>query len=94
MATECELRDTAEKLYTVADEATKDLEQMHEKVDRKKIVESANEKTLGAFSKSQSKHHSKLENMLDGHIQEQTDLCYETRADIGKFVLFRAHIWI
>ena len=87
MATECELKDTAEKLYTVADEATKDLEQMHQKVDRKKSVESANEKTLGAFTKSQSEHHSKLEHMLDGHIQEQTDICYETRADIGKCLL-------
>ena len=30
---------------------------------------------------------TKFENMLDGHIQEQTDICYETRADIGNLFL-------
>ena len=34
-----------------------------------RVVETANEKTFGSYKKSESARHSKLEQLIDGHVQ-------------------------
>ena len=80
--TECKLNKQAQLLLEVSDEATKDLNQMHAKVDRKKMVEQANEATLGTFRQDQSDRHSQLEQLITDHVQTQTDHCGKTRNGI------------
>jgi len=80
--TECKLNKQAQLLLEVSDEATKDLNQMHAKVDRKKMVEQANEATLGTFRQDQSDRHSQLEQLITDHVQTQTDHCGKTRSGI------------
>jgi len=80
--TECKLNKQAQLLMTVSDEATKDLDKVHNKLDRKRVVETANEKTFGSYKKSESARHSKLEQLIDGHVQVQGDFCGKSRTQI------------
>jgi len=80
--TECKLNKQAQLLLTVSDEATKDLDKVHNKLDRKRIVEAANEETFGTYKQSESQRHSKLEQLVAGHVQDQTSLCGESRSKI------------
>ena len=70
---ECKLNQHAQLLLTVSDEATKDLTQVHDKLDRKKLVENANEETLESFRQRHSEHHTKVEDLISDHVQDQTD---------------------
>ena len=47
-----------------------------------RVVETANEKTFGSYKKSESARHSKLEQLIDGHVQVQGDFCGKSRTQI------------
>jgi len=88
--TECKLNKQAQLLMTVSDEATKDLDKVHNKLDRKRVVEAANEQTFGSYKKSESQRHSKLEQLIAGHVQVQSDFCGQSRNKIDAHAERRA----
>ena len=47
-----------------------------------RVVEAANEETFGTYKQSESQRHSKLEQLVAGHVQDQTSLCGESRSKI------------
>ena len=47
-----------------------------------RVVEAANEQTFGTYKQSESQRHSKLEQLVTGHVQDQTALCGESRSKI------------
>lgn len=53
-------------------------------------VQEANEKTLGSFKSSESSRHSKLEQLISGHVQVQNDFCSQSRAKIDTHAERRA----
>ena len=84
------MNEQAQLLLTVSDEATKDLKKVHDKLDRKKVLENANEETLVSFCQAESERHSKLDHLISGHVQVQTEHCKQSRVQIDQHAERRA----
>jgi hypothetical protein len=80
--TEAKLRDEAERTQYVADEATKDNLELHNKLDRKNLVEQTNEKTLGDFRHQHSENHEEFVNSITEHVQVQNNFCGQIRSNV------------
>ena len=55
-----------------------------------RVVEAANEQTFGSYKKSESQRHSKLEQLIAGHVQVQSDFCGQSRNKIDAHAERRA----
>ena len=80
--TEGKLREEAERTQYVADEATKDNLELHNKLDRKNLVEKTNEKTLGDFRHQHSENHEEFVNSITEHVQVQNNFCGQIRSNV------------
>ena len=55
-----------------------------------RLVEVANDETFGSYKQDESKRHSKLDQLISGHVQVQTDFCGQSRAKIDQHAERRA----
>jgi hypothetical protein len=55
-----------------------------------RTVEDHNEKTLSSYKQNESQRHSKLEQLISGHVQVQSDFCGQARTNIDTHAERRA----
>lgn len=82
--TECKLSQQAQLLLTVSDQATKDLDVVHDKMDRQRAVDESNHAQTETFSRDYADRSKRVGALVGMHVQTQSDFCSELRAKVDK----------
>jgi len=82
--TECKISQQAQLLLTVSDQASQDLEVVHDKLDRQRAVDETNYVVSETFSRDYGDRHNRMEALVRMHVQTQADFCSELRGKVGK----------
>ena len=84
LETECKLSKQAELLLAVSDEATRDLDKVHNKIDRMKIIEETNFASADEFHLDYQARHKRMESLVESHVAAQTKFCSDMRTGLGE----------
>ena len=84
LETECKLSKQSELLLAVSDEATKDLDKVHNKVDRMKRIEESNFANADEFHQDYQGRHKQVENLIESHVSAQSKFCTDMRSNLGE----------
>jgi len=82
--TECKLSQQAQLLLTVSDQASQDLEAVHNKIDRQRAVDESNHVTTETFSRDYADRQKRVGALVGLHVQTQSDFCSELRNRVDK----------
>ena len=82
--TECKLSQQAQLLLTVSDQASQDLEAVHNKIDRQRAVDESNHVTTDTFSRDYADRQKRVGALVGLHVQTQSDFCSELRNRVEK----------
>uniref|UniRef100_A0A0K2UXY6 Kinesin 5 [Nasonia vitripennis] n=2 Tax=Lepeophtheirus salmonis TaxID=72036 RepID=A0A0K2UXY6_LEPSM len=84
--TECKLSKQANILLAVSEESTKDLNGVHDKLDRLRDVEARNDQVSKDFHSTFVSNYNKIEESFESQIIEQSKFCAETRDTLSSLL--------
>jgi len=82
--TECKLSQQAQLLLEVSDQASSDLEVVHDKIDRQRTVDQTNYVETEAFTRNHADGQKRVESLVGMHVAAQSDFCSELRNRVDK----------
>ncbi|XP_040583693.1 kinesin-like protein KIF11 [Lepeophtheirus salmonis] len=86
---ECKLSKQANILLAVSDESTKDLNGVHDKLDRLRDLEARNVEVSKDFHSSFVSKYNRIEESFESQIMEQSRFCAETRDTLNNLLYKR-----
>ncbi|CAB4061188.1 KIF11 [Lepeophtheirus salmonis] len=86
---ECKLSKQANILLAVSDESTKDLNGIHDKLDRLRDLEARNVEVSKDFHSSFVSKYNRIEESFESQIMEQSRFCAETRDTLNNLLYKR-----